>query len=403
MSDSELRALLSPAGMELLDSLPEWSAHSDALRSVSRLRTAGHSPELVAAVLSQARLRSKARRKFGEFAGRMLFTEAGLEQASRLRVAANHAARLRASGVEGVVDLGCGIGGDALAFAAAGLPVIAVEADEATAALAAHNLAPFPEVEVRHGMAEQIEIPSGWAVWADPARRAVDRFGQSKRLGRASDYTPSVEWLLGLADTHPLGLKLGPASDRELIPSGFEAQWVEVDGDVVELCLWGGGVERPGIARAALVLDAEGAAELTAAADLPQLEPGALGQVLYDPSGAVIRARLLPLLAAELDAHTVSPGIAYLSGTTVQQSRFASTFTIEAVLSADERSLKRELASRDIGRLEIKKRGMDVDPAILRKRLQLRGSAEATLIMTRVAGAHTALLAHRRSTVDPLD
>ena len=42
-----------------------------------------------------------------------------------------------------VADLGCGIGGDALGFAALGLRVHAVDADEVTAAIAAYNLAPF--------------------------------------------------------------------------------------------------------------------------------------------------------------------------------------------------------------------------------------------------------------------
>ena len=57
--------------------------------------------------------------------------------------------------------------------------------------------------------------------------------------------------------------------------------------------------------------------------------------------------------------------------------------------------LRRALAARDIGTLEIKKRGADVDPAQLRKRLKLQGSKHATLFLTRVAGKHTALLTER--------
>lgn len=385
--------------MALLDSLPEWTSQTDPLASVSALRKAGHSPELAAAVLTQSRLRAKARGKFGEFAGRMLFTEAGLEQASRLRVAAVHAARFR-SRVDGVVDLGCGIGGDALAFAAAGLPVLAVEADEATAALAAHNLAPFPEARVVHRSAESVATAAGWGIWADPARRTVDRFGSSKRLAQLSDYNPSVEWLLGLAVQHPLGIKLGPATDRDLIPSEaggqpVEAQWVQIDGDLVEMCLWTGGLAREGVGRSALVLGAHGAVELTAASDLPNIEPGELGAYIYEPSSAVIRARLLPLLAEQLGAHTVSHGIAYLSSDTLAASPLADAFEVTAVLPADERTLKRELAARKIGRLEIKKRGWDGDPAQLRKRLALSGGESATLFLTQIAGRHRALLTQR--------
>ena len=72
----------------------------------------------VAAVLGQARLRAKARVKFGDFAHRMLFTPEGLEQATRLRVASVHAGRFAGAGIDVVADLGCVIGADSLALAA---------------------------------------------------------------------------------------------------------------------------------------------------------------------------------------------------------------------------------------------------------------------------------------------
>ena len=59
------------------------------------------------------------------------------------------------------------------------------------------------------------------------------------------------------------------------------------------------------------------------------------------------------------------------------------------------RVLRRELAARDIGVLEIKKRGVDIDPAVLRPKLQLRGEHSAVLILTRAAGEKVALLAER--------
>ena len=142
MDRAELVELLSPEGLRLLDGLPEWDSTADIVRTVADLRREGHPPGLVATVLSQSKLRARARAKFGEFASHMLFTEAGLEQATRLKVAALHAGRFARAGVEHVADLGCGIGGDALALAAVDLEVTAVEADEVTAAIAAYNLTP---------------------------------------------------------------------------------------------------------------------------------------------------------------------------------------------------------------------------------------------------------------------
>lgn len=142
--------------------------------------------------MGQARLRAKAKGKFGDFASRMLFTRAGLEQATRLGVAARHAQRLRRAGITRVADLGCGIGGDSLAFAGAGLDVIAVDADEVTAAIAAYNLAPFGDSAiVTHGTAEA-HVPGDGdetqAIWMDPARRTAGH-SETRRVS-SDDYSP---------------------------------------------------------------------------------------------------------------------------------------------------------------------------------------------------------------------
>ena len=57
-----------------------------------------------------------------------------------------------------------------------------------------------------------------------------------------------------------------------------------------------------------------------------------------------------------------------------------------------EKQLKAALRERGIGRLTIKKRGVDVAPDALRKRLALSGDEEATVVLTRVGGHGAALL-----------
>ncbi|MBM7505660.1 SAM-dependent methyltransferase [Agromyces aurantiacus] len=394
MERDELVRLLSPEGLDLLDSLPAWSSSADVVRTVADLRKQGHSPGLVAAVLSQSKLRAKARAKFGEFADRMLFTEAGLEQATRLRVAALHAGRFARAGLRHVADLGCGIGGDALAFAAVDLEVTAAEADEVTAAIAAFNLTPFPHVHVVHARAEEVPLAGIDAAWLDPARRTTTG-GTTTRLSDAADYSPSLEFAFGLADRLPIGVKLGPGTDRDVIPPGTEAQWVSVDGDVVELAVWTGALARPGVGRAALVIRGDGAHELVAPGDSEDAPVGPLGDYLYEPDGAVIRARLIGDLARANGAWMLSQGIAYLTGDREVDSPFARGFRVLERLPADERHLRQALQARGVGTLEIKKRGVDVDPAALRTRLKLRGDDAATIVLTREEGRHVALLVER--------
>lgn len=394
VDNNELALLMTPTALKLLDEQPEYNSRVDVVRTVADLRKAGHSPELVAAVLTQSKLRSKARTKFGDFAARMLFTEAGLEQATRLRVAALHAGRFADAGITRVADLGCGIGADALALSALDITVTAVEQDSVTAVIAAYNLAAFSDTTVVHGTAEDTDLDSVDGVYLDPARRTAGHSNTS-RLTDPNDYSPSLDFAFGLAATKPTGIKLGPGFDRGLIPADVEAQWVSVDGQVVENTLWSGPLARDGIRRSALVLGGSGSHELRAAADSDDVPVGELGEYLYEPDGAVIRARLIGELGRGLGATMVAEQIAYLSSPTLVTSPFASAFRIIDRLPADEAKLKKELRARRIGTLEIKKRGVDVDPATLRTRLSLKGPNSATLILTRTASSRLTLLAER--------
>jgi hypothetical protein len=342
------------------------------------------------ALPNKSRLRIPAEAKFGPFAARMLFTEAGLEQATRLTVAAHHANRFRQAGVAWVADLGCGIGADALALASLDIEVTAVERDEVTAAIAAYNLAPWSNASVEHADAESFDLSGIGGVYLDPARRDAKR-----KLRNPDDWMPSLDFAFDVASQHPTGIKLSPAADRSLIPENAEAQWVSHGGDVVELGLWFGAVARDGVRRSALVLTDHGSAEMTAPADAADEPVGHLGEYLYEPNGAVIRARLIGDLARRLNARMLDDSIAYLTADVAESSPFASCFRIVEELPLTVKTIARSLAAREIGVLEIKKRGVDIDPAEFRTSLRLRGHNSATLILTRIGGKRRALIAER--------
>lgn len=393
-------ALLTPAGGELLATIAAAVADGRSIDRVGAdLRARDVSADEVSAALTQHGLRVKARAKFGEAASRMLFTPAGLEQATRAEVAALHAHRFAAAGCTVVADLGCGIGAESLALQAAGLTPHAVEIDPFTAAVAEHNLRlRDAEQTVRVGDAETAPLTGVDAAFLDPARRTAGH-RDTRRLAYPDDYSPSLRFAFGVAEQLPTGVKLGPGLDRDLIPANAEAQWVSVDGQLVETGLWFGPLARPGVRRSALILRTAPAgpetSELHAAADADDATTRPLGAFVYEPDGAVIRARLIGLLAEGLGAGMVSDGIAYLTADTLTETPFAAAFRVIEQLPAGEKPLRRALAERGIGRLEIKKRGVPIEPAELRTRLRLRGPNGGTLIMTRAQGRHVALLVER--------
>lgn len=393
-------SLLTAEGADRLDAVAAAVDAGESLdRAGARLRAEGVPADEVSAALTQHELRRRARAKFGDAAERMLFTPAGLEQATRAPVAALHARRFAEAGCRSVADLGCGLGAESLALQAAGIEPRPVEIDPFTAAIAEHNLARAgrgPAVAV--GDAEEFPLDGVDGAFLDPARRTAGH-RDTRRLSSPDAYSPSLGFAFDLGDRMPTGVKLGPGFERELIPEPAEAQWVSVDGQLVETGLWFGRVARPGVRRAALVLRSGGADakghELTAPADAPDAETRGLGEFVYEPDGAVIRARLIGLLAERLGAGMVGDGIAYLTADTLVETPFASAFRVVEELPAGEKQLRRALAERGIGRLEIKKRGVPVEPTALRGRLRLRGPHGGTLILTRARGRHVALLAER--------
>jgi hypothetical protein len=354
----------------------------DSLAAGTRMR-ARFGSDLAAAALTQTVLRRRAVAKFGEQAATMFFTRDGLEQATRPTVAAHHAARFQAGGVGRVRDLGCGIGADAMAFRKAGLAVRAVEADPGAAEVAAANLALVSAggYEVVVGDAEQQPLDDdptvGW--FADPARR--DRTG---RVWRVTDFAPSWSFVLRLLEVgRTAGVKLGPALPHSAIPAGVEAEWVTHAGTTVEVALWVGGSAVADARRATVLAAPYGAVSLLVDEEPTAAEVGPIGRYVYEPDGAVIRAGAIPLLAAQLQAKLLDPSIAYLTSDQGVQTPFARAFEVLDRLPYSESVLRSWLRERGIGTLEIKQRGIDQDPARLRKRLAPRGPAAATLLITR--------------------
>ena len=395
MQRSELFQLFTPEALALLGSIGDLDAKADVVKLVSALRAEGYAPGLVAAVLTQAKLRRRARKKFGDFTDGMLFTEDGLEQASRLQAAALHAGRFRGAGIKQVADLGCGLGAESMAMGAIELNVRAFEIDEITAALAVFNLGAFDNVEVEQADITTLDLSKFEALFFDPARRELD--GKGERAARKFDpsqFSPNFDWVLEQARTKPTGIKLGPGHPHEAIAQDAEAQWLSIDGDLVELALWFGEVKRPKVARAATVVNSTGRHEIVS--DVFESEPaevGAIKNFIYEPDNAVVRSHLIADLARQVDATLISKEIAYLTSDSEIDSPMMRGFRVIDEMAFDRKKLKAYLRDRNIGTLEIKKRGVDVVPEQLRKELNLKGEIAATLILTRVGDDHRALLA----------
>ncbi len=396
MDLASIALLVGGEGWGLLQSLPPYDADGE-LALQTRLRSAGFSPEVVSAALTQSRLRARAREKFGEFADGMLFTPDGLEQATRLQVAARHAARYLRAEIRAVHDLGCGIGADAMALAGLDVAVRAVDSDEVTAVVAGVNLRHWPDAKVAQGRAESVTLPSGertrhTGLWLDPSRRvrgAADITGRTRRAFSLDAISPTWRQVQDFARAVPAtGAKLGPSFPHQAVPAGSEAAWTSWNGEVVECALWWGPLVQS-VGRTATVCRAGTPAVTLTEADAdgsPEPLEGlrALGSYVYEADRAVIRAGLSGALARAVNGTELDRGVGYVSSDRATDVAWAHRYSVVEAMPWNVKALRAWLRDNDIGRLTIKKRGVPLDPEAVRKQLRVKGSAEATLVLTRL-------------------
>ncbi len=366
---SSVELLLGPDGPAVLAAAA--AAQGSELQVAERLRKSWPA-DLVAAALTQGDLRARAAAKFPE-ADRLLFTRAGLEQASTSRVAAHRAQRF--APYDRVADLCTGIGGDLLALARCS-NVLGVDRDPVHLRLAQHNAATLGlDVRTWLGDVENADLSTVLAAFVDPARRSGGH-----RLG-SSDGSPSLAWCSALAESMPVGVKTAPGIDHALVPTGWELEFVAEDGDLKESALWS-----PGLAttsRQATVIDAAGVHSMAASgADAAAVRD--VGPFVLDPSPAVTRAGLVADLAAELDAWQIDPMIAFLCATRPTPTPYGKWLRVEASMPWSLRTLAATLAASDVGTVDLRRRGLAGDVEDIRKRLRLRGSRRVTVLMTRV-------------------
>lgn len=409
MDAATVERLCSAEGWALLQALPPYD-EAATLALQQRLRDAGFAPDLVAAALTQSRLRARAAGKFGPFAAGMLLTADGLEQATRLPLAARHAARYAAAGVRTAYDLGCGIGSDAMALAGLDLTVRAVDADPTTAAVARANLRHWPSATVTCARAEDVRLPLGEGarqvgVWLDPARRVpgvADLRGRSRRVSSLEGISPSWGDVQRYAAQVPAtGAKLSPAFAHGSVPPGTEAQWSSWDGEVLECVVWWGPLVRsPG--RTAAVCRDGGAVVVTERDAAPGAAQPALtslsgiGGWLYEADRAVLRAGLTGALVARVGGRELDPGVGYVTSDHALEVTWARRYRVVEAMPLVTKQLARWLREHGHDRVTVKKRGVTLDSDLLRRQLKLtgrgKGGSEATLVLTRSAGRQVAVV-----------
>ena len=177
-----------------------------------------------------------------------------------------------------------------------------------------------------------------------------------------------------------------------------ELEWISRDRQCRQLVAWHGELAISPGERRATVLSNDGQNVRCVVGqsrrDLPTAQQ--LDRFLFDPDPAVLAARLTGVVADEHGLSAVAPRIAYLTGPRPIDDPAVACFEVDEVLPLQLPAIAEYLRARGIGRLEIKKRGVEHDPEQLRRQLKLRGDGAVTLILTKLNRKRVAILARRR-------
>lgn len=350
-------------------------------------------------VVEQVELRRRAETKFGPRAAQMFFTEVAMQQATDLWIAEYKAARFSAG--RPVHDYCCGIGGDLLALAGRG-PVAGWDRAPEVVLLAEANLRAAGHPRTSQVSAANVEelSPGGAEGWhLDPDRRHGGR-----RSVRVEAHSPGLEVITRLRQASPHGaLKLAPAA---VVPAAWERdaelEWISWNRQCRQLVVWFDQMASAvGRRRATVVTKMEDplAAPVTSsfvgdrACRAPQTDGH--GPFLYDADPAVREAGLTGALAVDQQIAALGSEAGYLTGARRSTHALLTAFEVLDRLPLRVGPLGKHLRELGVGRLEIKKRGVETDPEQLRRQLKLQGDESRTLLLTRLGKREIAFLARR--------
>ena len=382
---AEFAVLTTDEGRQLLDRVAGVEVPGPA--EITRWRDLAE-PALVAAALRIVATRRQAAAKFTR-ADRMWFSSRGLEQATNEAVARHKARRFAVEGgIGSVVDLCSGIGGDSIALALAeSNRVFSVDLDPAMTARMRWNAGIYQvadRIEAITTRAEAFSVPPGAWLHIDPDRRTHS----ARKTNIVAEYAPGLDALLGWVETTRGGaIKLGPASDFATHFGGprLEVEVVSLRGECKEATAWFGDRITPGVRRRATALPSgatwtDGDDPAEPLARVRWVVAGPVNRWIFDPDPALVRAGLLDGFARAHGWTRIEPGVDLLTGPERSLSPLVTSFEVINLFPLDIKILRREVATRGLGPLEIKTRGLSTRPEAYRTQLRPVGPNPATWI-----------------------
>ncbi|MCI5601318.1 MAG: class I SAM-dependent methyltransferase [Hallerella porci] len=288
-----------------------------------------------------------------------------------------------------VDDLCCGMGGDSF-FLPKNLSVRGIDLSEERVQMYRFNTRALGSP--REALCEDIrELKSrGEFFTIDPARRQKD--GDNQR--NFSELTPTLSEVIQIARDYKGGMaKLPPGYPANEFPTDCEIIYLGAKNDCREcLILFGELTKNPGKTRAVYIENS--VPKSWVGTSSKELTIGPLSQFLAEPVSVLVRSHLFAEIAQKenADAHLISNGIAYVTSNSPFDASAFHNYRVLGSVPLSTGKVKKLLKEFDIGKITLKKRGVEIVPEAEIKRLSPKGKNEAILFYTRIAGEKSAIL-----------
>jgi hypothetical protein len=209
-------------------------------------------------------------------------------------------------------------------------------------------------------------------------------------------------------------IKLAPAADLiEPFWADAELEWISRGRQCRQLVAWVGELAKSPGQRRATVVRLDAPRDFFNSSDsepvgcvsfvgTPHQEPPLapqIGRYLFEPDPAILAAKLEGALVAGPNLAAIASDVAYFTGDHAQVGPMLDCFEVLEVMPYRPKALRAWLVARGIVRLEVKKRGVPLDPARVRRDLLTakKGCEECTVLLARIDGYITAIIAKRRN------
>lgn len=338
-------------------------------------------------------LRHRAARKFSH-AERMFFTRRALEQATDEQLSAYKAQRFH--GRRSILDLCCGIGGDAIGLSSPRntTQVTAVDVDPALCIFADANAKVYDRrVRIVCDDVSRMQVPSHDAWHIDPDRRS-----HARRHTATTQYLPTLPEffdLTGIAASG--GIKLAPAADtHELIGQGAELEWIGHRRECQQLMAWFGDVATiPGQHRATLLCKDGTSFSFSGRPTAPPPLADSPLRFVYEPAPPVLASGLAHTLAEKYDLRPLGDGVVYFTSDQHFNDPLLSAFQVVDSLPYRKKAIRTALDREGLQITEVKKRIVDVQPGQLLREWSQRDGEPAVLLIYPRGDSIRALIAKR--------